>query len=299
MHAVRSTLWLAAFACAGEAADPDPGLHLKLRVAGAQLVRGTLPDESGGPAVTAIERPQPQIQRGQADVGIKGRLAPAGVAVHIQLEGDPDHWVRPATIFDDVVDTELVWSAQLEFSPDIQTSSTVRVLVQATDDEGRFGPKNATDYELLPDPPPSALTVALAWDRAADLDLHLVTPEGIDINPKNINSFEPAPPGQVDPPDAWRNGALFDFDSNQECRIDGRQLERVTYQTIPPSPGTYRVFTQLFASCGESVVTFRVAVIRDGEPIRRVTGSLYEFDARIHPQENEAPGLFVTEFQVE
>jgi hypothetical protein len=296
---MRALLAMLAVACADEAADPDPGLHLKLRVADAQLIRGQLAPDGGGPAVTFVERPEPQIRRGQGDVGLRGRLAPGGVAVHIQLEGDPDHWVRPAAFFDDIVNTELVWSAQLEFSPDIQNSTTAVVLVQAADDAGRFGPVSSTRYELLPDPPPSELTVALAWDRPADLDLHLVTPDGIDINPKNVNSFVPAPPGQVDPPDAWRDGAILDFDSNQECRIDGRQIERVTYQNIPPGPGTYRVFVTLFASCGESVVSFRVAVIRSGEVLKQVTGSLYEFDARMHPREGEAPGLLVTEFQVE
>src|SRR5688572_23193943 len=113
---------LAICGCAGEIADPDPGLHLKLRVAGAQLIRGPLAPDGGGPAVTLIERPEPQIRRGQGDIGLGGRLAPGGVAVHLQLEGDPDHWVVPAGFFDDNVDTELVWTAQLEFSPDIQTS---------------------------------------------------------------------------------------------------------------------------------------------------------------------------------
>jgi hypothetical protein len=299
MRAALLLLLLLLSACAGEIADPNPGLHLKLRVRDAQLVRGPLQPDGGGPAVTSIERPEPQVRRGQGDIGLKGRLAPGGVAVHLMLEGDPDHWVKPAGFFDDNVDTELVWSAQLELSPDIQSSSTAIVLVQAVDDEGRFGPVRSIDYELLPDPPPSQLTVALAWGPPADVDLHLVTPEGIDINPKNINSFVPAPPGQIDPPDAWKNGATLDFDSNQECRIDGRQIERVTYQNVPPTPGTYRVFAALFASCGESAVSFQVVAIRNGEPIRDVTGTLYEFDARIHPQEGEAPGLLVTELEVE
>jgi hypothetical protein len=294
-----SGLVLACAACVDEGGDPDPGLHLLLRVRGAQLVRGPLAAANGGPAVSQIERPEPQVRRGQSDVVVKGRLAEGGVAIHVQLEGDRDHWVKPARIFDDVVDTELTWSAALDFSPDIPSSTTARVLLQATDVEGRHGEVSSTTFMLLPDPPQSALTVALAWTRPADLDLHLVTPDGIDINPKNINSFVPAPPGMVDPPDAWRMGALLDFDSNQECRIDGRGLERIAYQTVPPPPGLYRVYVNLFAPCGESAAPFRVAVIRDGVLSKEVVGTLYDFDARMEPREGEAPGLFVTEIQVE
>jgi hypothetical protein len=287
-------------ACAEEeAALQDPGLHLGVRVQGGQLVRGPLPNEAGGPAVTAIERNEPIVARGEGDVGLKGRLEPGGIAVHVQLEGDPDHWVRPAGAFNDVDPDQLDWSVSLEFSPLIpDTSTTVKVLVQGTNEAGTPGPISSTIFQLEPDPPPSKLTFALYWDRPVDLDLHVVTPEGVDLNPKNINSFVPNPAG-LDPPDAWRNGALFDFDSNQECRIDGRQIERVTFARVDPTPGTYKVFANLFSACGQDVVNFQVQIFRNAERQRMIFGSLYEFDARVQPKENEAPGLFVTEFQVE
>ena len=66
------------------------GLHLKVRVAEAQLQEGPLSDDQGGPSVTQVLRPQPQVMRGEAGVVLKGRVGADAVALHIAAEDDPD-----------------------------------------------------------------------------------------------------------------------------------------------------------------------------------------------------------------
>lgn len=293
-------LLVALAACETDAEDPSPGLHLLFRVADAQYMRGSLvPEDPDGPVVSLIRRQQGIVRRGEADVTLQGRLGPGGWAIHFQLEDDPDHWAKPAGVFDFAFPDELLWRAQLEFSSAIPTGTTTTVLAQAVDRDGRGGPVRRTSFILADEPPPSFLSVSLGWDSPVDLDLHVVTPDGIDINPKNVNSFIPPPPGTSTVTDAWRQGGRHDFDSNQECVFDGRQIERVLYIDAPPPPGTYRVYAHLFSACDEQSVRFRAVVHQNGVAGEEAQSSLTAFDAREHPGPDDAPGLFLIEFEVE
>jgi len=75
-----------------------------------------------------------------------------------------------------------------------------------------------------PGPPAGALVVSLEWDTEADLDLHVVTPDGVEIWAGNINSYQAPPPGTPVDPAAWQAGGILDLDSNAGCVIDGRQI---------------------------------------------------------------------------
>ena len=287
-------------ACAQDAQDPSPGLHLLFRVVDAQFMRDSLvPPDPEGPVVPIIRQQQSLVRRGEADVTLQGRLGPGGWSVHMQLEGDPDHWAKPAGVFDFAFPDQLLWRAQLEFSSAIPTGTTATVLTQAVDRDGRGGPIRRTVFALAEEPPPSFLSVSLGWDAPVDLDLHVVTPDGIDIHPKNINSFIPPPPGTSTVTDVWRQGGRHDFDSNQECVFDGRQVERVLYVEAPPPPGRFRVYAQLFSACGHESVRFRAVVHQGGAVVGQAQSALFAFDAREHPGPGEAPGLLLLEFDVE
>ncbi len=291
---------LALSACTGtERGTSDPGLHLGLRVSGAQLLRGGLQENEGGPSVSLLQRPRSLVRRGEANVPLKGRLSPGGIAVHLQLQGDPDRWVLPATVFDFAFPEELLWSAQLEFSSDIQTqtpTASAIVLVQAVDRDGIAGPARSVDFTLAAEPAPSLMSIALAWDRPADLDLIVTLPDGTSIGPKNLNSADPPAPGQ--PIEEPSRGARLDFDSNQGCVIDGRQVERALWQGAPPMPGVYTVFAQLFSACGQTSVNFEVLVHERGEVTHRAASVLFPFDARMQPPSDGAPGLRMLRFEV-
>lgn len=297
--------------CSGPGASPDPGLDLKLRVQDAQLVPGPLPAASGGPEVTFLEVPQSRVKKGVAGAGVDGRLAPGGRAVHLQLAGDPDHWVRPAGTFDQTFLDELLWSAKLQFARTIDAGEAM-VQVVAVDREGRAGSPVSARFALEADVSPGVQAVILEWDRQADLDLHVVLPDGTDVNPKNINSYQPPRPGAPpDAPDAWMAGARLDLDSNAGCVIDGVRKETIFWPSAPV-PGSYQVFIDLFSACAVESVHFTVRVERNsgevdasGIPTKRVIkevdGALYDFDARLHPDPPGlgAPGLFVAEFEAE
>ncbi len=288
-----ATLVLAA--CTEPGSLPGLGLDLQLRIADAQLLRGELASDQGGPAVTQLLRPQPQVARGEGTVELAGRLGPGGVALHIQAVGDPDHWIVAPKGLDFVVADELLWDTQLQFSPAIEVDR-LPVRLQATDEHGRPGPVLETSFVILPDLPPARLLVSLGWDAPVDLDLHVETPNGIVVGAKNPTTLQPTA-GQVLPPQAWMDAGLFAFDSNQQCRLDLQNRETVAWVGEPPA-GTYRVYAHLFSPCDQEAVHLGVMVQHDGRPIAEASATQYAFDSRVHPADGEAPGLLVIEFEV-
>lgn len=273
----------------------DPGLDLALRVQRAGLRRGPLPPDEGGPAVTQVLRPQPAVLRGEATVELDGRLAPGGISLLLSAAGDDAHWVVAPAGFDFVITDELLWHAQLDFAHHIP-GERLRVDAQAVDERGRGGPVTPIEFSLLPDVPPSELSISLGWDSAVDLDLHVEAPDGTIVGPKNPNTVE-FPPGVVPPPDAWMDGGVYAFDSNQQCRFDLRNREDVVWFSPPPA-GTYRVYAHLFSPCDQAAVNFRVTVMRGTEVIEEAVATQYAFDARLHPKPGEAPGLLMLEVEI-
>ncbi len=292
--------WSAIPLCAMACAVPDsafgPGLDQQLRVAGAQLRRGALPRDGGGPSVTQLVRPQPEVFRGDATVELSGRLGPGGVVLNLQAEGDDKHWQLRADGFDFVVPDELLWGAQLAFSHSI-TVDTLPVRLQAVDERGIAGPVERTSFVVSEDIPASELLVSVAWDSAVDLDLHVETPDGTVVGAKNTSSFDPAP-GEVPPADAWMDAGYIEYDSNQQCRLDLRNREDVVWLSPPPA-GTYRVYVNLYSACTRASVNFSVQVQRRQDVTDEATSTLYAFDAREHPERDAAPGLLMLEFEVE
>ena len=286
-----------ALACVDSPALYGPGLHLQIQVAGAGLVRGELSPDQGGPSVTQVLRPQAEVLRGEGTVKLSGRLGPGGVALHMQAQGDYDHWVIQPGGYDFVVSDELLWEAELAISHAVQVDE-LDILMQAADADGRLGPLTETSVVGRPDLPPAQLDVSLGWDAAVDLDLHVELPDGTVVGAKNLSSLD-LPPEPPPPPEVWMEGAFLDFDSNQHCVLDMRNRENVMWLANPPEPGRYKVYAHLFAPCGHEAVNFSVAVQRDGELIHETVGTQYAYDAAVHPSSGEAPGLLVMEFELE
>lgn len=291
-------LWATALllvGCEAPASEIGLGLGLQVRVADAQLQRDVLPPDRGGPAVSQVLTPQVEVRRGDATVELGGRLARGGVSLLVHAQGDPHHWQVAPAGFDFVISDELLWSAQLEFSHAIATS-TLPLELQAVDEEGRTGPITQTTFVIAQDVPPSELLVSLAWDAPVDLDLHVELPDGVIVGAKNTNAFEPIP-GMIPPEDGATLGGYHDYDSNQQCTLDLRNRENVVWQVPAPS-GRYRVYAELFSACDAAAVNFEVTSQRGEETLERASGTMYAFDAREHARDGEAPGLLVLEFEV-
>ncbi len=296
MRKLAAALCLLSLSCEESPSLPGMGLDLRVRVHDAQLQRGALPSEDGGPSVTQILTPQIGVRRGEGTVQLGGRLGDGGVSLLIHGVGDDDHWQVAPSGFDFVIANELLFGTELEFSHAIDTD-TLEVELQAVDETGRAGAITSATFELQADVPPAELLVSLGWDAPVDLDLHVELPSGVIVGAKNINAFEPTP-GVQPPPDGATLGGYHDYDSNQQCSLDLRNRENVVWQVTPP-PGRYRVYAELYSACDAAAVNFEATALQGTESLADSGGTLYAFDAREHARAGEVPGLLVLEFEVE
>ena len=262
-----------------EAASTDSGLGTLLRVEGAQWTPGAPPNETDGPAVATVRNARTTVWPGQPEKSITGTLSRQASAVSLMLEGDGGHWILPAGPPDAQSPAELTFTARIAFSPKLPLGPLV-LLVQAVTSGNRFGPP--WREPLLAQSPvqvSGALVISLRWDTEADLDLHVIDPQGIEVWARNINSYQTPPPGQPEDPEAWRRGGILDFDSNAGCAIDGRRRENVIWAESAPA-GTYLVRVDAASLCGEAAARWTIEVTKAGLPAGHATGTLVQANTR-------------------
>lgn len=172
------------------------------------------------------------------------------------------------------------------------------LVVQAVDAEGRVGPPAVLNLTATARPlPEGELVIALAWREFVDLDLRVVDPSGVEIWANNINSYTPPAPGtRPDASDAWQRGGILDFDSNQQCRIDGRNAENVVWTQAPPA-GAYQVRLDTFSLCGHAKANWWIGVYRRGQLLSQRRGVSRPSDTRF--DHGPGGGVEVLRFDVE
>jgi uncharacterized protein YfaP (DUF2135 family) len=190
--------------------------------------------------------------------------------VAIGLDGDRGYWVKPVGGTDPVLGDKLSFDASLGFSRFVAAGDH-DVRVAASDAAGNFGAPSTlrytfVDLNALPD---ADLRISLSWDVDADLDLHVVEPDGKEIWARKISTYEPPVVGPIDQAEANAAGRL-DFDSNGNCALDGRRLENVSFGAAPK--GHYLVRIDTFSLCGQAEAHWKLAVTRQGEAVTTTTG---------------------------
>ncbi len=108
-------------------------------------------------------------------------------------------------------------------------------------------------YPDIQAPPHAVFT--LEWDTNFDLDLHVLTPDGTDINARE-------PYGG--PIEAGVHGISpdlphIDRDSLGDCVPDGLRQEDLIYQDPLPG-GDYKVYVDPFAACGQAAARFKFTI---------------------------------------
>ena len=264
-----------------DSASSDLGLDAWMRVAGAQFVSGAPPADSAGPEVVAIDLSSNQIHAGQIDKPLSAALDPRATAATIGLAGDRGYWIVPAGLPEVQAPDYPTFHVALSFASDL-AAGDYALDVRAADVDGRLGPPTTLPLSATGEPVPAgALVVSLRWDTEADLDLHVVDPAGVEIYKRNINSYEPPPPGQAPDPTAFQKGAVLDLDSNAACVIDGRRRENVIWKDTAP-PGHYVVRVDTFSLCGEASASWKIDVRKAGAVLAHAEG-------RSGPTDEQAP----------
>jgi uncharacterized protein YfaP (DUF2135 family) len=174
---------------------------------------------------------------------------------------------------------QLVFSAKASFSP-LLPSGSYTVTASAANAKGAYGPPSTLKVMTADVMSADMLLVSLRWDTEADLDLHLVIPDGTEIWSNKINSFMPPPAGSGGDPNAWKAGGILDFDSNSNCNIDGRRLENI-FWTQPPPSGHYIARVDTYSLCAAPQADWELEVTFHGQSLGRAYGTGRDSDAAL------------------
>lgn len=265
---------LAALAVAGcTGVDPDLGFNEPIHVKPGTFKVGELPGEPPPapdapqvePRITLIESLNNVLAPGQTEKALLGRASERAVAVGIRFADlGTGYWVAPAGSPEPSVPGERVWRLGFEIARDVPPGLHPLRLA-AIDEAGNAGSQseltvcvtspipdnlNACDSTIAP----PAAVLSIAWDNDADLDLGLVLPSGKLVDSKHPTTAS----GEPLTPDPSKDGVL-EHDANAACARDLTRRENVVWQE-PPAAGTYLVYVNLFAPCGEQAVRFVVTL---------------------------------------
>ena len=282
-------------AACGEQAPADPGLRALMQIEGAQFHAGPMPKATGGPEVVTASVSSNQVKAGSRNLPFKSSLGLSATSGLVGLEGDAGYWVVKAGPPDFESPEFPTANATLSFSTALEAKE-YRLQVKAVDSDGHVG--DATEIVLQGHPlgmPEGTLVVSLSWDTEADLDLHVVTPDGVEIFARNINSVEPPPPGKPADPEAFNSGGILDFDSNAECVADGLRRENV-FWTVPPPSGSYIARVDTFLLCGAPAARWKATATLDGRTLARSEGTSGPADVAL--PHDRGGGVLALEFDV-
>jgi hypothetical protein len=293
-HAVPVLAALSLLSC-DDRTMPDAATDAMLQVKGGQFFRGDMPAEENGPPVKTVTL-SPIVHPGSVARTCSGVTEPTATAVALAIAGDSGYWIVPAGIPDVTSPGFPTFATDIAFSTRLPVGART-FLARAVDGAGHFGVAFAKPLDVTPVPRPvGRFVISLAWDDEADLDLHVVDPRGVEIWKRNINSYEPPPPGSSpEPPNTPHPGGILDFDSNAGCVQDGRRAENVVYADKPPS-GHYVVRVDTFSLCKAAGAHWRVEGFLDGASIGAAEGSSTEYDTRF--SHDRGAGVLALELDV-
>jgi hypothetical protein len=280
--------------CAGRTADP--GVAADLQVTGGSFIAGALPSPSAaGPAVQSLQLSDVRVYPGAQNRPLLGALDPSATAVLLALDGDRGYWVVGAGVPATDAPTLPTFSVRLGFARSLADGPR-RLVAQAVDGAGHVGPPLAQTLDVAaPALPSGPLVISLSWSVDADLDLHVVDPDGVEIFSRHPTGYRPPPPPGLPDPTAAMNAPLLDGDSNAGCAIDGRDLENVVWKLAPQS-GHYVVRVDATSLCGLPYADWTVSQLVDGGVVATARGEAIDADTR--GAHDQGAGRTALEFDV-
>jgi hypothetical protein len=276
---------LFAVAACDDGVQANSGVGEPIIVHGAQFFPGALPGappidggsapmgDGGAPTfppltVTNVGFQSPLALPGAAGKGFSGRATSDTSAIGIALAGiGSGYWVVPVQ----APDGQYPGQNDFAFAADFDANDPAgrrSLLTVAIGPGGNAGAQVATPMCLesrIPDNlhacnkvnkvPRAVFT--LQWDANFDLDLHVIFPDGTDVNPKSRPVAVPVS-GSIPSGDP-----AIDRDSLRSCVPDGLRQEDLVFQD-PPKSGTYLIYADPFAACGQESTRFNLIINEAG-----------------------------------
>jgi hypothetical protein len=272
--------WILLASCAAlgcEGASADNGLTARLRLTGAQFVAGAIQPATDATGPVAMASPSvARLYPGVQNIPLGGSVM-GGTSVLLGFANDTGYWIVPAPLLDvasDPANPNYTFSTRMSLSPDTPMGMET-LIVRGVDAAGNVGPSQMSNVTVAAPAPPGAMVITLEWDTNADLDLHAVVPvdptvtlpPGVDapasgtveVWAKSPLALPPNGRGYDTTDPAVKGVGHLDFDSNENCVIDGRRQENIIFGNPPPA-GEYIVRVDAFSMCGQASAQWTVTV---------------------------------------
>lgn len=280
---VLGLLWLASGCDDGVSATS--GLGEPIRVRGGQFFEGPLPGATGGPEVATIDSQNNLVTQGQAGKKLAGVAKKGATAVAARFEDlGTGYWIVPVGPEDPQTEGDLSWEMVMDYSASVKPGKHA-LLLAASDQLGTFGPTRDLPILVQALTPEGAAVISLSWDSNADLDLHVIGPNGKEADPKHVTTAldmdGSLPPG----------AGVIDRDANAGCGQNGYRSESLIF-VDPPAPGLYQIRVDMFDACGAAAASFVISARQAGKTVFATKGRLLDLDA---DGGGPGSGLFVGE----
>jgi hypothetical protein len=252
--------------------SPPDSAFEPFQVNGGTFFPGPLPTGTTGPAVQTILVPSTVFKAGFGGWNIGGDADLGAYAVGMRfVDLGTGYWSVPVGPPDVQVSGAASWSASASFSLAIAPAA-YDLEFAAVDGMGNAGPANKLTVNIQSRVPAGKVVVTLRWDSNADLDLHLVAPDGTELWSGHPNTYA-GNDGMVP-----MGTAALDRDANASCVEDNFRQEDAVFKD-PPIPGAYLVRVDMVSACGAPSADFVVEVREDGMLTKSIDGRLLARDA--------------------
>jgi hypothetical protein len=289
-------------ACQG--ASPESGVTAFFRLQGAQYVPGEIDqsEHAATPEVHRVDSQNNKVYPGIIGKSVSGGVGPGTVSVLVGLVGDSGYWILPVQALDQSSPGDFTFSGKASISPEISLGPA-NLVYRAVNALGDSGPPTLQTLTVESPGTQGALAISLDWDTEADLDLRVTAPDaaGKEVEIWSRKQSSVIAPAQGAPPltqaDVDAAGRL-DFDSNNQCQIDGRRQENIYWLVKPlATQSLYSVRVDAFSMCGEVLAHWRVRVLIDGQPVDSLVaeGQVGDVDTRFG--HGPGAGLLALEFR--
>jgi hypothetical protein len=230
---------------------------------------GNVPAASGGPSVTATGNTQ--VINGGSDV-IRLQAAQAFQTIFVSVPNTTG--ISPAsTRFDPFAAATGFWRLQLS----APTTDTIIVVTLARSlpgttftmqfavgtAAGAVGAPVTSSRTVNTTASTGDVQVALSWNTASDVDLHVVDPRNEEVYWNNSRSA---------------SGGTLDLDSNAGCSLDNRNNENIRWPSPAPA-GNYIVRVDYWSACNVTGTTAFSVVVNNGGTSSTFTGTFSANDA--------------------